>query len=597
MSVPTQVERDVDPYDDGYERWPARVGSFVRDHWIAVLGTVVLVWLVVIPLIYLITFSFRAGSPAQPTQWTLDNYRLVYGNSITYEALGNTLAYAAVVSFISLVIAAGLAWLIERTDLPWRNAAWMMMLLPIAMPGMLASMAWILLLGPRTGLINIALRAVLAPFGYDADVGPVNIYSLGGMIFIESVRGSTTLFLMMVAAFRLMDPSLEEAASISGARTVQTMRRITAPLLLPTLLATAMYAFIGTLDDFETPLLIGLPAQIYLLPTLIYFTAYQGSAWGAAATYTTLFLALTVAMVVIYHRFVLRRSDTFATISGKAFRPRRIELGRWGRWIAFSGFFLYFFLAVLLPLAVLVLASLLPYYQAPTAGMLGDLTLRNYQEVFQNPRIARATWNSLVVAVGVATGTMFLAFVLAWAIVRQRVRGRMVLDSLAFIPHAIPAVVIAVAMITFYLTPALRWTGLYGGLIVMSLALATRFIAFASRTSNGAMAQIDRALEEAAYSSGAKKLRVLLRITFPLLLPAFIAGWIFVAAHSFRNLSVSLLMATPQNEMISVTLYHYWERLADFPVASAIGVLIVLGLGALTVVARRLIVRGYSNQD
>ena len=573
-----------------------RLQQWFRNHYISIGAAVLLAWIVVIPLTYLVIFSFRTGSPAAPGEWTLRNYSVAYTNQLTYESLGNTLIYALVVSAVSIGIAGGLAWLLERTDMPWRNAAWMMMLLPIAMPGMLASMAWILLLSPRIGVLNVIARFVLAPFGYDAEVGPINVYSLGGMIFVEAVRGSTTLFLMMVAAFRLMDPALEEAAAVAGGRTAYTLRNITAKLMLPTILATSMYGFIGTLDDFETPLLIGLPAGIFLLPTLIYFTAYQSADWGLSAAYTSIFLIITVLLVVIYHRVVLRRTDQFATVSGKAFRPRRVSLGRW-RWAAFGAFGLYFTMAIILPLLVLLWASVLPSYQVPSWDLLSQLTWDNFSEVLSSRRVIRAARNSLWVAFWVATATMSLAFVLAWAIVRQRVRGRLVLDALSFIPHAIPSVVVAVAMIIFYLTPALRWTGLYGGLVVMIMALITRYIAFASRTSNGAFTQIDRALEEAAYVGGVRKVKVLLRVTTPLLLPAFIAGWIFVAATSFRSLSVPLLMATPQNEMIAVTLFHYWERDANFPVAAAIGVLLVIGLAILTFIARNLIVKGYSGDE
>lgn len=575
---------------------PTGILSQLRDHWISLAAAAFLIWIVIVPLVYLMIFSFRSGTAAAPGDWTLNNYILVYTSALTYEALGNTLVYTTMVASLSMAIAGGLAWLVERTDMPFRGVAWVMILLPIAMPGMLSSMAWILLLGPRTGLINVVLRWALAPLGYDAPIGPINIYSLEGMIFVESVRGSTTLFLMLVAGFRLMDPALEEAAMMSGAGNSYTLRKITLPLMLPMLLATWMYSFIGTLDDFETPLLIGLPAKIYLLPTVIYFTAYLSPSWGLAAAYATIFLIISVILVVVYHRLLMHRTEEFATITGKAFRPRRIELGAL-RWPALALVFIYFILAVMLPLLILLLASLLPFYRVPSLGMFSELTLANYAQLFSETRVLRAAGNSLWVSIWVATGTMILAFLLAWAIVRQRVPGRILLDSIAFIPHAIPAVVVGVAMIMFYLSPAMRWTGLYGGLIVLSLALMSRFIPFASRTSNAAMTQIQAALEEAAYVSGASKVQVLRRILFPLLLPSFVAGWIFVAANTFRNLNVSLLMSTPQNELISVTLYDYWERQADFSMAAALGVVLVVVLAVLTIAARQMIARGYSGNE
>lgn len=572
-----------------------RLWGWFKENYVTVGGTIFLLWVVVIPIGFLIIFSFRGGSPVAPGDFTLEHYQTVYGSSLTYEALLNTLIYAAVTSVAAIVVAGGFAWLLERTDVPARNWAWSMMILPLAMPGMLASMSWILLLGERNGIINVLIRGGLSFFGLDLETGPIDIYSMGGMLFVESIRGSTSLFLLMVGSFRLMDPALEEAAAVAGAKTAYTVRKITAAMLVPALLATSMYAFIGNLDDFETPLLIGLPAGIYVLPTLIYFMAFEQSAWGLAAAYTTIFLLITVTMVIIYHRIVLKRVESFATITGKAFRPRRTQLGRW-RWPAFGIFLAYFFVTIVLPFVVLLWASLQPVYTPPSMEALQSLTLENYADVFSRSRILDSLWNSTVLAVATATATMVLAFLVSWAVVRQRVRGRLVLDSLTFIPHSLPAVAVGVALIAFYLHPWLRWLPLYGTMALMVLALMTRYIAFASRTSNGAMAQIERSLEEAAYVSGVGKLRVLLRITAPLLFPAFVAGWIFVAANAFRNLTIPLLMATPENQTIAATLFHYWERQADFSLASALGVLLFLGLGVMTMLARRLIVRGYSGE-
>src|SRR5437870_2663600 len=246
----------------------------VVEHHLAFLITAALLWIVGAPIIFLLSFSFRSGSVITPGGFTLANYQAVYTNPLTYSALVNTGIYAAVVSVAALALATLFAWLVERTDMPCRNWAWTMMLLPIAMPGMLASMAWILMLSPKSGIVNIALRGIMDWFGAAPATGPLNVFTLPGMIFVESVRGSTTLFLMMVGAFRLMDPSMEEAATMAGAKVFTSLRRVTLGLVLPMLLAAWMYSFLGNLEDFETPLLIGLPAGVYVLPTLIFFTAY-----------------------------------------------------------------------------------------------------------------------------------------------------------------------------------------------------------------------------------------------------------------------------------------------------------------------------------
>jgi len=390
-----------------------------------------------------------------------------------------------------------------------------------------------------------------------------------------------------------MDPALEEAAAMSGAGRFRTLRRVTLGLMLPAVLAAAMYGFLGNLDDFETPLLIGLPAGVFVLPTLIYFTGYQGSQFGLSAAYAAIFMVVTVVMVFIYYRVVLRNAERFASVTGKGFRPRRSSLGGW-RWAALGIFVLYALVAIGLPLLILVWASILPSYQLPSPEIFAKIGLANYVTVFTEPSILKSFTNTIVLAVLAATATMSLAFALSWIVVRLRVRAGAVLDAIAFIPHAIPTAAIGLALVVFYLNPAIRWLPIYGTVWIMVLALMTRYLAFGSRTSNAAMTQIAKELEEQSAMSGASRGRTLWRITFPLLLPAFIAGWIWVFAHTFRNLTVPLMLATPGNETIATTLYGYWERKADFSLAAALGVIILAAMALTIVLARRFIVRGYT---
>ncbi|MDQ1628209.1 MAG: iron(III) transport system permease protein [Actinomycetota bacterium] len=570
--------------------------NWIKDHYLAAVISLALLWVVGVPILSVINFSFRDGTPAAPGSLTLQNYRDAYGNPQTGPALLNTVIYAVAVSVVSLTLATLFAWLLERTDMPFRNVAWVLMILPIAMPGMLSSMAWILMLSKRIGVINIMIRNLLDVFGAHLTEGPFNIYSLHGMILVESLRGSSTLFLMMVAAFRVMDPALEEAASISGIRNSRVFRKVTLPLVTPALLAAGTYALMGNLDDLDTPLLLGVPAGVFLLPTLIWFTASQNSAWGLSSAYTTIFLVITLAMVVVYYRVVIRKAGNFAMITGKGYRPRRMRLGRW-RFAALGVFLTYFLATIALPLGILVWASLLPSYEPPSVDALHRLTFSNYHELLHAPQIVSSIWNTVKLAVFTAFATMILAFLVAWLVVRQRVRGGLALDAISFLPHAIPSVAIGVALISFYLNPWTRWTQIYGTIAIMVLALMTRFMAFATRTANSSMTQLGNELEEAGYVSGVGKLRVLFRITFRLLSPAFVAGWIWIAAHSIKNLSVPLLLATPSNGTIATTLYFYWQRKADFSLASALGVALVAALALLAIFARRVISSGFSGQE
>ena len=577
--------------------WPVwNFGQAIRRNAFSLLIAFLLLWVVAAPIVMMIISSLREGNFISPGAFTLGNYRTVYLSPHTYPALINTLIYAATVSAISLFMATIFAWLVERTDMPGRDWAWTMMLLPLAMPGILRSMAWILLLSPRSGVVNLYLREFIGLFGLKLDEGPFNIFSLPGMIFVEGMSGSTTLFLLMVGAFRLMDPSMEEAARVSGARTLTTLRRVTLGLMMPAVLAAAMYAFLGNLDDFEVPLLIGLQAGIFLLPTLIYFTAYVSPSYGLAAAYSSLFIIFTVVMVWIYYRVIIRRSEKFASITGKGFRPRRLSLGPW-RWVGLGFFIFFFVINIGLPFFILLWAALLPSYMVPSRAALQYLTLENFATLINEPVIVSSTVNTVILGVVTATGAMVLAYLVSWIIVRLKVKGGIVLDGLAFIPHAIPTISIALALIVFYLHPALRWIPIYGSIWIMMLALMTRYLAFATRTSNSAMTQLHRDLEEAARASGATRLTTLWRITFPLLLPPFIGGWVWVFAHTIRSFSIPLMLATPGNQTIAVIMYHYWERKADFSLASTLGVVMLLFIGVLTFFSRRMIAHGFTREQ
>lgn len=552
-----------------------------------------LVWIVGAPVVTLIVSSLRHGDFISPGPFTLDNYKTVYLGAQTYPALINTLIYAGVVSAISLTLATVFAWLVERTDMPGKNLAWTMMLIPLAMPGILRSMAWILLLSPNTGIINVGLRHALGWWGVQLQTGPLNVFTLPGMIFVEAMGGSTTLFLLMVGAFRLMDPSLEEAARVSGAGSWTTLRRVTLGLMKPAVLAAAMYAFLGNLDDFEVPLLIGLQAGIYLLPTLIYFTAYITPSYGLASAYASIFIIFTLVMVWIYYTVVIKHSDKYASITGKGFRPRRLTLGRW-RWPALGLFLVFFGLNILLPFFTLVWASLLPTYMAPSLSALQYVTLRNYLTLVQEPLIVSATVNTVLLGIAAATATMGLAYLVSWLIVRLKITGAIFFDAIAFLPHAIPTVAIGLALIAFYLNPAINWLPIYGTMWIMILALMTRYLAFATRTSNAAMTQLHRELEEAARTSGANKIITLWKITFPLLLPPFIGGWIWVFAHTIRSFTIPLLLATPGNETVAVVMFQFWDRKTDFALASTVGVAMLVVMGLLTFIARKYIASGFT---
>ena len=563
---------------------------------IPVVGVSLALWLILIPLATLIVFSFRLGPPWDPGEFTLQHYIDAYTNSQTYTMFFNTAVIAVFSTFLSLTVAIFFAFLTERTDMPFRNLAWGLMLVPMAIPGLLFAVSWTFLLSPRIGLFNLWIRSFLSLFGTEMTEGPLNIYSLWGMILLEGLRGVTTVFLIIAGAFRAMDPNLEEAARASGASNRTTFFRIFLPLLTPTLLAAAMYSFMTHLESLEIPIVIGLPAGIHVFPSYIFYTTqrYMPPQYGLSAALGASFLVVSLVLVYFYRR-VMSQAGRFATVTGKGYRPRIIPLRKW-RYPVFALFLLYFAITIAAPSFTLFWSSVLPVYMTPSWEVLSDLTLEHYREILSNRENLEATLNTIWVALGAATLTMLLSLILAWVILRKKFKGRALLDGITFLPHSLPGVIIAVAFIYLYLQPPLGHLKLYGTIWLIMLGLTVVYLTFGSRTMMGALAQVHQEMEEAGQVSGAKLLTLMRRITLPLLLPAFIGGWIWVASHSLRNFSIPLMLSTRDSRVLSVIMWHTWDD--GYPgQTAALGVLLIIGLAILTVGGRWLVSRLSHRQE
>ena len=561
----------------------------VRSNAVPFLLTGFLVFLVMIPLVRLAINSFQLGHPAMPEGWTLQNYTAALSMPLFYQALGTTAVISAIGTLLTLGIAVMFAWLIERTDMPLRNLAWALILIPMAIPGVLFALGWALLLSPKTGAINLLLRGMMNALGLEVAVGPINIYSIGGLIFLDGLRGVTTVFLMVVGAFRMMDPTMEEAARVAKASGKSAFFQITLPALAPAVLSAAIYSFISSMESFEGPLAIGLPGGIFVLSTLIYFTTRLQAPleYGLGAVFGVIYMVLMLFLLVFYRRIV-RHSERYSTVTGKGFRPRVVSIGKW-RYPALGMFILYFVFTVGAPFFILLWASLLPSYRVPSMEALSLVSLVNYAQIFAMPKIGPVVWNTLLLMVISATATMLIAFFVSWVIVRTQLTGRGALDAVVFFPHAVPGIVIALALMMAYLSPPLKYLGIYGTLWILGMGFVISYIAFATRLMNSAIIQIQKELEQAAYVCGATPTRTLLAITLPLIFPAFAAGWVWVAVHVLRGFSIPLMLSSKNNEVFAVMLWDYWDR-GLVSTAAALGVLLILVLIPLTLVMRRFIV-------
>ena len=550
----------------------------------------VLVGLIVVPLVYLFLFSLRQGTPWEPGAITWQNYAAVYSSPATFAIFFNTAIVAAASTALSLTIAVTFAILTERTDMPYRNLAWALMLLPLAVPGLLFAISWTFLLSPKIGLINLWLRRLFAIFGSEWSEGPLNLYSLPGMIFLEGLRGVTTIFLMTVGAFRAMDPSLEEASSAAGASIRTTFARVTLPVLTPALLAATTYSFMTNLESLEIPIIIGVPAGIHVFPTYIYFTTQRFSPpeYGLAATLSVL-LVLTSIALVVWHRRASAQASHFATITGKGYRTKLLALGKW-RYPALALYVLFFLLTIGAPLFALVWRSLFRYQVDASLQALWRASLANYRAVLNARELGAALLNTLGLSFGTATLTMLLSLIASWVIVRGRFKGKTALDSVLFLPHALPGVVIGIAFIFLFVQPPLGYLNLYGTLSLMILALTVGCIPFGSRTMNGALAQLHPELEEAGQVAGSSWSTILRRIILPLLLPSFVSGWIWIASHALRTFSLPLMLASRDSNVLSLMMWRLWDD-GSAGQSAALGVMLILVLAILTVAGRWTVTR------
>jgi iron(III) transport system permease protein len=390
---------------------------------------------------------------------------------------------------------------------------------------------------------------------------------------------------MMSGAFRQMDPGLEEAALAAGASWRQVIWRITLPLMFPTLIATGIYFFVFAIEAFEIPGVIGLSAGLAVLSSRIYWASHPAGAlpdYGYVAALATPLVFVSIFLMYGYAR-ITRASESFVTVTGRGYRPRLVDLGRF-RWVPTCFAALYLGVTIILPLGVLLWGSLFPYWINPSVEALPQVSLEAYRATFNYPGVGRAFGNTLIVIFVSATLTMILAGLLSWTVIRTRWRGRRVLDTLAFLPNSIPGIVVGLALIFMYLTIPI---GIYGTIWIIVVACITRFLAYASRTMNAAQIQISKELEEAAMTSGASFARMFTSIVLPLLAVPFRDGWIWVAMHAARELSASVMLYGPASMVISTIIWSMWQN-GRLPETCVLGVLLVTGSMTLGVVGNKL---------
>jgi iron(III) transport system permease protein len=550
----------------------------IADRWatprtLLVGGAIVVVgYLALVPLVYLLRDTFTGSNGLSVAAFS----RAYSADQQAGSMMRNSMLFAVGSAALALALGTTLAYVQVRTDAPFKGLFFAASLVPLIVPGILYTASWIFLADPGIGLVNTLFFKPLT--GHS----PVNVFSLWGMIWVQGLHLAPVAFLLMVAAFRAMDPSLEESALMSGARKLTVLRRITVPLLRPAIISSVLLMFVQSLESFEVPALLGLQNGIYVFTSRIYFVLRQYPIdYGSAGAYAITLLAIAAAGVFIGAR-LSRNAKGFQTVTGKAFRPRPVELGR-ARPLIGAGVVLYFVVSVVLPVGVLVYASLLKFYAAPSWQAIKTMTLDNYRHVIHMPLAGLALKNSIILGLGSAIVVMLITSVVSWVVVRSNAPGKSLLDLLAFTPLIIPGLVLGVALSFVYLRVPLP---IYGTLLILLISYTTRYMPYGMKYASAAMAQLSSELEESAMVSGASWAQTFKRVLVPLASSGILAGFIYILIVSFRELSSTILLYSPGKEVLSVLLWEQFEN-GQLTTLAAIGVGMVLILVTLVLVAYR----------
>lgn len=462
--------------------------------------------------------------------------------------IANTLLVGIGATVIAVTIGAALALMLARIRTPGRALLSRLVTLPLYITPLLTAIAWSWLGSPRGGLINLAARAL---FGIDS---LINLHTAGGVVFVAALSYVPLPFLLIGAALRNMDPSLEESARVHGASVLASLRRVTLPLVLPAMLGSGLLVFVQAMGLFSVPAVLGMPGGFQVAGTEIYrlLNNYpprvsQAAAWGL------LLLVVTAALVWLQSMVLRRRS--YVTVTGKAFRPRLLEVGRTS-WLLAVLAWAYVGAAVVLPVGTLVWAALVQFITIDPHLMRFDLSHFRYV-LFEYPKTWLALRNSVLLGALAATCVCALGLAVSWVVVRTRGAMRPVLDQLSMFPLAMPSMVLALGLLWAYV--GLKWLPIYGTIWILLIAYVTHYLPFGVRSGTAALRQLHAELEDAARMTGANWSKTVRYIVFPLTRPTLIATWTLLFILAMQEVSSSILLYTSRTTVLSVAVFDLWE--------------------------------------
>ena len=523
-----------------------------------------LVLIVLYPLAMLFYTSLKTGEGIG-----FSNYAAILSDPVTLRSFGNTVRVVVPVTLLSTVLGVFLAWAVTRTDLPGRRLWKSLLAVPYLIPPFVGAIAWTFLLGP-VGFFNrlwMTLTGAAEPL--------VNIYGIGGMIFVMTMYRYAVPYVVVLPAMKKINSAVEEAARVSGANPWRTLRDITLPLLTPSIVGSMLMVFLFCLADFGVPAVLGAPDQIRLMSTQIYYLVGRtdlGNSLYLAAAYSVLMCVVGVLGLMAYNRVV--GSNKYVVVSGKSALHQITRL-RGARWAIFAFVLLIFAVSTLSPIAATVVIAFTRVFGLPFGS--GNITLQNFARLLSIRNIRRAFGNSAFLAIASAAIIMVIGLAVAYVAIRgarRRLSGIRLTQLMATVPYSIPGVVIALGMILAFKQPILG-IRLYGTIWILLIAYVARFLNLGYNNISGAISQIDPSLEEASRICGASHLTTFRRIMLPILRPSLYGSFFLVVAPTLSELSLSSLLWSAGNETIGTVVFSSQEQ-GKILITAALAVTLIL---------------------
>lgn len=533
----------------------------------------------VLPVLSLILSSFNIAQPGEPPVYGLQNWIEAFSDSHTLNSLWTSFALSTVRLIPSMILAVLVSWLIARTDMPGGHIVEVLCWFAFFVPDFPLTLAWILLLDPHFGFLNIIAKSL--PFIGEPLFNP---YSFWGIVWVHLGTGGIWFKVMLLTPlFRRLGATLEEAAQVAGADHMTTLRRITIPVMAPMIIAVAVLGFIRGLESFNTELLLGVPADIYVFGTRIYdYIQDEPPEYGQATALGSVFFVI-LAVIAFFYRRYFKGDKKFTVVTGQGYSTSRIGLGKW-RYVALVGFILWFLVMMVMPLVFLVIGSFMRRYGF--FNLKNPFTLHHWQSLFTDPVFLGSLKNSLMIAGSTALLGVIIYSAVGYLLASPRkLRSGAALEFFCWLPWVIPGILLGLGILWIFLSTPLSAV-LYGTIIGIALALAIQDSPVSTQAFKSGFMQLGQDLEEAARVTGASWFYTYRRILLPLVAPVAMTVAMLNFGSAMTTISIPVLLYSAQSRPLSILLLEY-SFTGELERAAALGLLITIIICTMIIIGRR----------